>query len=275
MFERFQAAGVQHQQLVNLFTDKRLPKRDAMIFSLAPKESKYNYRKLNTAQTRRSALTCYQQFKPYFEAAERDHGVPPEIIASILQVETACGKNTGKSSVLPKLLRLAAASDPENLRENISLRESERVKNAAAKVTSRAKWLEETFLPHAIAVIQVAKYRGIDPFELEGSSAGAIGMPQFLPGHYLRFGADADNNGRIDLFSGPDAVVAIARYLRAHGWNRKVMTRKDQYKAIWGYNHSEPYVETVLGMSSALKATIKQQSKSTSLPLSRSTAIKK
>ena len=264
MYGKFQEAGVETSKLTEIFSDPRLPSRDTMIFSLKPRESHYNYRKLNTAPNRTRALKCYLEYQPYFDRAERDFRVPSEVILSILQVETACGKNTGNTSVLPRLLRLAAAATPENVAANIKSHQAEaRTSGVTSTGTSkqvqeRAQWLEKTFLPHAIGVLKVAGYKGVEPYELRGSSAGAIGMPQFLPGHYLSFGVDADRSGRVDLFNGPDAILSVGKYLNHFGWNREYLTRSEQRNVIWEYNRSIPYIDTVLGMAKLLKPQIQK-----------------
>lgn len=68
----------------------------------------------------------------------------------------------------------------------------------------------------------------------------ALGMMQFLPSTWERFGVDADGDGRKDPFSPADAVYSAARYLAHLG------VAEDPRKALYGYNHSNDYVETVL-----------------------------
>jgi membrane-bound lytic murein transglycosylase B len=66
-----------------------------------------------------------------------------------------------------------------------------------------------------------ARGAGIDPLSLSGSFAGAVGMPQFMPGSILKYGVDFDGDGRIDLRnSAADAIGSVANYLARHGWLR-------------------------------------------------------
>ena len=52
-----------------------------------------------------------------------------------------------------------------------------------------------------------------------GSYAGAIGLPQFMPGSIRRFAVDGNNDGKIDLRNSPeDAIASVANFLKAHGW---------------------------------------------------------
>jgi len=61
----------------------------------------------------------------------------------------------------------------------------------------------------------------IDPLRVKGSYAGAIGIPQFMPGSYRRFAVDYDGDGLSDLATSPaDAIGSIGNFLKAHGWVR-------------------------------------------------------
>ena len=56
-------------------------------------------------------------------------------------------------------------------------------------------------------------------FALRGSYAGAIGIPQFMPGSTRRYAVDFDGNGAIDLRRSPvDAIGSVANFLKEHGW---------------------------------------------------------
>ena len=53
----------------------------------------------------------------------------------------------------------------------------------------------------------------------KGSYAGAIGIPQFMPGSQRRYAVDFDGDGRVDLRGSPaDAIGSVARFLQLHGW---------------------------------------------------------
>jgi membrane-bound lytic murein transglycosylase B len=60
---------------------------------------------------------------------------------------------------------------------------------------------------------------------VRGSFAGAIGLPQFMPGSINRWAVDFDGDGHIDLHgSAADAIGSVARYLAEHGWQRGLPT---------------------------------------------------
>ncbi|MBM3346286.1 MAG: lytic murein transglycosylase, partial [Betaproteobacteria bacterium] len=52
-----------------------------------------------------------------------------------------------------------------------------------------------------------------------GSYAGAIGIPQFMPGSYRRYAVDYDGDGQANLIdSAADAIGSVANFLKEHGW---------------------------------------------------------
>jgi membrane-bound lytic murein transglycosylase B len=131
--------------------------------------------------------------------AEAQYGVPAEIIAGIVGVETIYGRDTGRFRVVDVLATLAFAyPESPNRNDRMQFFRSE---------------LEKTLL--------LARKEGIDPFSLLGSFAGAVGMPQFMPGNILKYGVDFDGDGIVDLRnSAADAIGSVANFLVAHGWDR-------------------------------------------------------
>lgn len=127
-------------------------------------------------------------------AAEAQFGVPADIIAAIIGVETIYGRQLGNFGTFAALTTLAFDYPP---RAELFRRE-----------------LEELLL--------LAREEGRDPLEYTGSYAGALGLPQFLPSSRRRFAIDFDHDGRIDLSgSATDAIGSVANFLAAHGWERE------------------------------------------------------
>jgi len=59
------------------------------------------------------------------------------------------------------------------------------------------------------------------PLAAKGSYAGALGVPQFMPGSYRSFAVDFDGSGRADLWTSPaDVIGSVANYLARHDWQR-------------------------------------------------------
>jgi membrane-bound lytic murein transglycosylase B len=127
----------------------------------------------------------------YLERAEAEFGVPAEVILGILGVETAYGRNTG----------------------------SFRVVDALATIAFDGPRRQEYFRDELKELLLLSREMGVDPLELKGSYAGAVGLPQFMPSSYRRHAVDFDGDGRVDLLGSPaDAIGSVASYLKAFGW---------------------------------------------------------
>jgi hypothetical protein len=85
--------------------------------------------------------------------------------------------------------------------------------------------------------------------DLSVSSAGAEGWMQFLPSSWATYGVDANGDGYKDPYNPADAIFAAARYLRAAG------AATNLRGAIFSYNHSQAYVESVLLRAKLLGGT--------------------
>jgi hypothetical protein len=85
--------------------------------------------------------------------------------------------------------------------------------------------------------------------DLSVSSAGAEGWMQFLPSTWTRYGVDANGDGFKDPYNPADAIFSAARYLRAAGGDTNVRA------AVYSYNHSQAYVDSVLLRAQLLGGT--------------------
>lgn len=145
----------------------------------------------------RAGVAFWRQHAAALDRAERDFGVPAEIIVGILGVETLYGRGMGRFPVLDVLTTLAF-DYPD-------------VPNKAKRSTLFLRELEE-FLVWCRDTDQ-------DATAFTGSYTGAIGIPQFLPSSIRAYGLDYDGDGRIDVRgSAEDAIGSVARYLKAQGW---------------------------------------------------------
>jgi hypothetical protein len=84
---------------------------------------------------------------------------------------------------------------------------------------------------------------------LDVSSAGAEGWMQFLPSSWATYAVDANGDGFKDPYNPADAIFAAARYLRAAG------AATDLRGAVFSYNHSQAYVESVMLRAKLLGGT--------------------
>ncbi len=180
-----------------------------------------------------------------FDRIKEHYNISPEIITSILIIETKLGTYTGEYHAFQVYTNLALANDPYVL---ALLKVSQGVKypglydaELIKKAQVRGKWaLEELY-----NLILLADKLHYDPIALKSSNAGALGPAQFIPSTFMKFGVASDPDGRIDPFYMPDAIASIANYLKESGWTETGPEDKRR-TAIWLYNHSEIYVNTIL-----------------------------
>jgi hypothetical protein len=103
------------------------------------------------------------------------------------------------------------------------------------------------------AVFDLSAQMRVDPLELRGSGSGALGIPQFLPRSYLWYGVDGNGDGSISLYDPDDAIPSCAKYLQHYGW-KPGLSRADKRNVVWGYNHSDAYIDTVLWLADEVES---------------------
>ncbi len=147
----------------------------------------------------RAGKAFMQDYQAELTFAEQRYGVPAEIIAAIIGVETLYGKQTGNFRVLDALYTLAFDYPDPNRPDR-----------------------QEMFRGQLADLIELHLQGKLDALTLRGSYAGAIGIPQFMPGSIKRFAVSAKGAGTaIDLTRDTsDAIVSVANFLVAHGWQR-------------------------------------------------------
>ncbi len=127
--------------------------------------------------------------------AEQRFGVPAELVAGLIGVETFYGQITGNFRVIDALATLTFEF-PKGRRDRSAF-----------------------FRGELAEFLKLTRREGLDPFSLKGSYAGAMGWPQFMPGSWNRHAIDFDGDGRVDLINSPvDAIGSVAHYLAQHGW---------------------------------------------------------
>jgi membrane-bound lytic murein transglycosylase B len=196
------------------------------------------------------ARSYLEENKDLLERISIQYCIPKEIIVSILLVETRLGEFLGGRGAFNSLASMALCTDLETIRPYLPKKLVNKKNEEYARTICRQKADWAYF--ELQALILYCTYSGFDPLALPGSIYGAIGLCQFMPTNALTYGVDADNDGRIDLFVKTDALYSIANYLREHGWGCQ-MDRAGQQKAIYAYNHSVVYANTILAVADKLK----------------------
>jgi membrane-bound lytic murein transglycosylase B len=153
----------------------------------------YEYRPIFLNERRiREGTEFWMAHRQALDQASIKSGVAPEYLAAILGVETYYGRLTGTYRVLDALVTLSFDYPPR----------------------------EKFFRDELEQYLLLTRDAHLDPKNLKGSYAGAMGAPQFMPSNYRRYAVDADANGRIDLWNDwPDVCASVGNYLKEHGWN--------------------------------------------------------
>ena len=127
------------------------------------------------------------------ERAEREYGVPMEVIVAIIGVETFFGRVQGRYRVFDALTTLAF------------------------DYPRRAEYFREELKQFLL----LAREWNMSPLSVKGSFAGAMGLPQFMPTSFRRYAIDFDADGKIDLWTNiGDVVGSVANFLSRHGWQK-------------------------------------------------------
>lgn len=172
----------------------------------------HRYKKIFVTEERAQAGVDY--WKKYADSladAEREFGVPAEIIVAIIGVETRYGVYTGKYRVVDSLATLAF------------------------HYPQRAEFFRSELKEFLI----LARQQDVDPVSIKGSYAGAMGIPQFIASSYINYAIDFDNDSQIDLWGNDvDAIGSVANYFKRHGWQPgqpvifPVTSMPDDYKGL-------------------------------------------
>jgi membrane-bound lytic murein transglycosylase B len=162
-------------------------------------------------------------------AAEKQFGVPKEVITAILWVETNFGDILGDKVAMEVLFGRAVRAKALKL---------------AHVAIENFDQLRDFFV--------LCKKLGLSPRAVKSSYAGALGIPQFMPLSYKGFALDGDDDNIVDLFnSHADAIVSAANYLERHGARRNIR------ESVKAYNHSDIYADTVLVYAGAISTPIR------------------
>jgi peptidoglycan lytic transglycosylase B len=157
-------------------------------FTLTMKE--YMERRLNYA-TLTTAKEAAAEYRALLARVGKTYDVPPRFLVSVWGLESNFGRFAGVRPMIPTLATLAY--EPR-----------------------RATFFRQQLLD-ALIVLDKGY---IDLPRLNGSWAGAMGQPQFMPSSYLMYAQDFDGDGRRDIWtSQADVFASIAYYLQQHHWD--------------------------------------------------------
>jgi membrane-bound lytic murein transglycosylase B len=231
--------GLDKNFVTQVFADPRNSFLPDVVRKIAylRKESKDIYKKFLKPEVVAKGRVYLQEHRQELNRAEACFGVAPEVIVAILTVESDLGHATGRYPVFNVFASLAVMDTPEVIRE-VGLNPS-----LQGRLHKKAAWAQRELR----VFLAYCRAKHLDPYSFKGSWAGAMGFCQFLPSSLKTCGADGDSDGRVDLFTHPDAIASIACYLHKSGF--KLGNRASWRRAVYSYNHSDAYVDTVLTLA--------------------------
>lgn len=173
-------------------------------------------------------VAFWKQNKAALAKAEKEYGVPAEIIVAIIGVETFYGKQAGQYSVLDSLVTLGFEYPP------------------------RAKF----FLSELEEFLLLAREQHWDPTQIKGSYAGAMGKPQFIASSYRRYAIDFHKKGNRDLINNvDDAIGSVANYFKLNGWKQgepvvlAAQVKGDKFKSLIASSNNPKPDQTLAKMA--------------------------
>jgi len=130
------------------------------------------------------------ELKPVLAGVAERYGVEPRFVVALWAIESNYGEQIGSYPVLTALATLAFEG-------------------------RRA----EFFRGELIQALHILDEEKMEPGNMLGSWAGAMGQCQFMPSSFRRFAVDEDGDGRRNIWdSTPDVLGSIANYLSRQSW---------------------------------------------------------
>lgn len=157
----------------------------------------------------------------FYQALERQYGVPAGVIIAIHGMETAFGNFMGDSNVVSAIATLA-----------YDCRRS------------------DFFAGHTIAALQLVDRGTITPQSI-GAKHGELGHTQFLPGNVVTYAVDGNGDGRIDMNNMTDALASTANFLRQKGWQpgKGYQEGEPNFRVIQEWNAAGVYQKAIAIMA--------------------------
>ncbi|TGC23300.1 lytic murein transglycosylase B [Pseudomonas citronellolis] len=186
--------GFADEQLLSLFQD--VERKQSILDAISRPAERVkpwkDYRPIFLTDARiKRGVEFWSQNAEALARAEKDYGVPAQYIVAIIGVETFFGRNTGNYRVMDALSTLAFDYPPR----------------------------ADFFRKELKQFLLLAREQQVDPLGLNGSYAGAMGLPQFMPSSFRAYAVDFDGDGHINIWTDPtDAIGSVASYFKQHGW---------------------------------------------------------
>lgn len=160
----------------------------------------------------------------FYDALERQYGVPAGVLLAIHGMETGFGNFMGDSNVIDAIVTLAYDCRRPQF-----------------------------FTPHALAALKLVDQGGLSPQTI-GAKHGEVGHTQFLPGNILDYGVDGNGDGHIDLTNEADALASTANFLKKKGWKKGkgYQSGERNFKVIKEWNAASVYQQAIALMGARI-----------------------
>ena len=160
----------------------------------------------------------------FYQSLENSYGVPAGVLIAIHGMETGFGRFMGNANVVSAVATLAYDCRRPNF-----------------------------FRPHLLAALQMVD-RGMISAGTVGAMHGELGHTQFLPANVIKFGRDANGDGRIDMTNMTDAMASTANFLRQNGWQpgQGYQPGQPNFRAIQSWNAAGVYQKAIAIMAAQI-----------------------
>ncbi len=130
------------------------------------------------------------EHREFLSTLTQQYGVPSHYLISFWGLETNFGGIKGKIPTIAALTTLACD-----------------------------KRRSTYFSGELVQALLLLERENLDPKQMIGSWAGAMGHTQFMPTAYMKYAKDGDADGKIDLWNNElDALASAANFLQNLGW---------------------------------------------------------
>jgi membrane-bound lytic murein transglycosylase B len=206
--------GFDKTKLDQLFASVEIKSNILQAISRPAEKDKpwYEYRRIFlTPEHIQGGVAFWKANQNSLNRAQEVFGVAPEVIVSILGVETRYGRHTGRYRVIDSLSTLAFHYPPRS----------------------------RFFRQQLVEFLLLAREEKRNPRYFTGSYAGAMGLAQFMPDSFRNYAVDFDQDGWRDIWENPrDAVGSIANFLkRKGGWQAEAPVVSFAKANGVGYRH--------------------------------------
>ncbi len=195
-----------------------------------------------------------ETYGKYLRKTEEKQGIPKQIIAALIWVETKFGTQLGKHNINEVFFYLAMADHPDLIKislDELKRKDPVKYKTHKLKVRKRSKDKAQWALKEIKALDEMFRKKPEMVKSIKSSFAGAFGIPQFIPSSYLKWAKSATEGQIPDLYKLDDAIESVGYYLKTNGWKKN--NGKAQRNAIYHYNNADGYVDVIMKIATDIQ----------------------